>query len=75
MSAVAEAKEMYSQLMESVCGGSKPYLNTATLDAEHIRIKEKSLEQFRSKRKMGGDEFSQKYRDKLELVQWKLHLI
>lgn len=68
MSAVAEAKEMYTQLMETVCGGSKPYLSTAHLDSEHIRIKDKSLEQFRSKRKMGGDEFSEKYRDKLEQV-------
>lgn len=68
LSAVAEAKEMYTQLMESVCGGSKPYLSTAHLDSEHDRVKDKCMEQFRSKRKMGGDEFSEKYRNKLEQV-------
>lgn len=66
LSAVAEAKEMYSQLMDAVCGGSKPYLSTAHLDSEHLRVKDKSMEQFRSKRKMGGEEFSEKYREKLE---------
>ncbi|KAK3919829.1 Atlastin [Frankliniella fusca] len=48
LSAVAEAKEMYSQLMESVCGGSKPYLSTAHLDAEHLRDLEDVYAQFKS---------------------------
>ncbi|XP_055530377.1 atlastin [Wyeomyia smithii] len=66
LTAVAAAKEIYSQLMEDVCGGAKPYLSTAHLDSEHNRIKEKALHQFSSKRKMGGEEFSEKYREKLE---------
>ncbi|XP_058467288.1 atlastin [Malaya genurostris] len=66
LTAVAAAKEVYSQLMEDVCGGSKPYLSSAHLDSEHNRIKEKALHQFSSKRKMGGEEFSEKYREKLE---------
>lgn len=55
--------------MEDICGGTKPYLNTATMEAEHKRIKEKALHQFNCKRKMGGEEFSKKYRDQLEKVR------
>uniref|UniRef100_A0A2M4A1Q3 Putative conserved plasma membrane protein n=1 Tax=Anopheles triannulatus TaxID=58253 RepID=A0A2M4A1Q3_9DIPT len=66
LTAVAAAKEIYTQLMEDVCGGTKPYLSTGHLDSEHSRIKEKALHQFSSKRKMGGEEFSEKYREKLE---------
>ncbi|KAL9693081.1 hypothetical protein quinque_012366 [Culex quinquefasciatus] len=66
LTAVAAAKDIYAQLMEDVCGGNKPYLSSAHLDSEHGRIKEKALHQFSSKRKMGGEEFSEKYREKLE---------
>lgn len=52
--------------MEDVCGGTRPYLNTQHLDSEHLRIKDKAIFQFTSKRKMGGEEFSEKYREKLE---------
>lgn len=57
--------------MEEVCGGAKPYLSTEHLEAEHNRIKEKSVTQFNSKRKMGGEEFSEMYRNKLESVSNK----
>lgn len=70
MSAVADAKEVYVNLMEDVCGGSKPYLNTTTMEAEHRRIKDKAIHQFQSKRKMGGEEFSEKYREQLEKVNF-----
>ena len=65
MSAVAEAKECYYEMMEAVCGGTKPFLATAHLESEHQRCVEKALYQFSNKRKMGGDEFSQTYMDKL----------
>ena len=68
LSAVADAKETYSQLMEEVCGGNKPYLNTAAIESEHRRHKDKALHQFQSKRKMGGDEFSEKYKEQLDKV-------
>lgn len=55
--------------MEDVCGGTKPYLNTSVMEAEHKRIKDKAVQQFQSKRKMGGEEFSEKYKDQLEKVQ------
>lgn len=65
LTAVAEAKELYTKLMEEVCGGAKPYLQTQLLEAEHSRIKDKALHSFHSKRKMGGDEFSQSYFNQL----------
>jgi len=52
--------------MEDVCGGTRPYLNTGHLDAEHLRIKDKALHQFTAKRKMGGESFSEQYRTKLD---------
>lgn len=54
--------------MEGVCGGPKPYLSSDQLELEHVRCRDKALEQFRIKRKMGGDEFSESYRSKLEQV-------
>lgn len=66
LAAVANAKETYTQLMEEICGGNRPYLGAGHLDAEHLRIKDKAIFQFTSKRKMGGEEFSQKYLEQLD---------
>ncbi|XP_046476384.1 atlastin isoform X3 [Neodiprion pinetum] len=66
LSAVAEAKDLYSQMMENVCGGAKPFLATAHLESEHQRCVDRALYQFSNKRKMGGDEFSQTYMEKLQ---------
>ncbi|XP_050664575.1 atlastin isoform X2 [Leptidea sinapis] len=65
LTAVAEARELYTNLMEEICGGAKPYLQGQLLETEHKRIKDKALLAFRSKRKMGGDEFSQAYCEQL----------
>lgn len=79
LAAVAAAKETYHSLMEGVCGGAKPYLNSALLESEHQRIKSTALEQFTKKRKMGGEEFSETYKTKLEsdmedlFIQFKQH--
>ncbi|XP_022209542.2 atlastin [Drosophila obscura] len=79
LTAVAAAKELYQQLMEEVCGGTRPYLSTAHLETEHIRVKDKALFQFASKRKMGGEEFTEKFRLQLEedleevFVNYKAH--
>lgn len=54
--------------MENVCGGAKPYLNSAHLETEHLRVKTKAIDQFTNKRKMGGEEFSETYKIKLEAV-------
>ncbi|XP_069673514.1 atlastin isoform X2 [Periplaneta americana] len=66
LAAVAAARDTYTIMMEGVCGGAKPYLSTAHLEAEHQRIKEKALHQFVTKRKMGGESFSESYKEKLD---------
>ncbi|KAI4496638.1 hypothetical protein M0804_000448 [Polistes exclamans] len=79
LSAVAEAKDVYLQSMENVCGGIKPFLATALLDAEHQRCMDSAIHHFQNKRKMGGDEFSQMYMEKLikdmdeAYLQFKAH--
>jgi len=65
---VADAKDVYVQLMEDVCGGTKPYLKTEAIENEHKRVKDKAIEQFEKKKKMGGDEFSALYKEQLEKV-------
>lgn len=66
LSAVAAAKESYHTAIEALCGGDKPFVNSARLEAEHLKFKDRAIQQFCSKRKMGGDEFSESYRLKLE---------
>ncbi|XP_045537707.1 atlastin isoform X1 [Papilio machaon] len=79
LTAVAEAKEVYTTLMEEVCGGAKPYLQTQLLEAEHARARDKALHAFHAKRKMGGDEFSHAYCEQLvqdleeQFVQFRGH--
>ncbi|CAG9565756.1 unnamed protein product [Danaus chrysippus] len=65
LTAVAEARDVYTTLMEEVCGGARPYLQAQLLDLEHVRVRDKALHAFRAKRKMGGDEFSKSYHDQL----------
>ena len=43
----------------------RPYLNEQVLDLEHQRIVESAMTEFDSRKKLGGEEFSQKYRDQL----------
>lgn len=69
LSAVASAREVYHHMMEAACGGNQPYMNTNSLDEEHLKSKDKAMEQFIIKRKMGGDEFSESYKLKLEAVR------
>lgn len=54
--------------MESICGGDKPFMSSAALDGEHLRVKDKAIEHFQGRRKMGGAEFSEKYKERLEQV-------
>ncbi|XP_071647435.1 atlastin-like [Temnothorax longispinosus] len=63
LTAVAEANDLYLQMMDNVCGGAKPFL--ADLESEHQRCMDTALRQFQNKRKMGGEEFSQIYIEKL----------
>ncbi|KAL6421907.1 hypothetical protein ACFW04_010803 [Cataglyphis niger] len=79
LTAVAEAKDLYLHMMENVCGGGKPFLATAHLESEHHHCMDSALRQFQNKRKMGGEEFSQIYMEKLikdmedAFLQFKAH--
>ncbi|XP_029608315.1 atlastin-2 isoform X1 [Salmo trutta] len=66
LTAVAGAKDTYSKSMEMVCGGDKPYIAPADLDRCHEEFKECSVRQFRSVKKMGGEDFCKKYQEQLE---------
>ncbi|XP_028037466.1 atlastin isoform X2 [Bombyx mandarina] len=79
LTAVAEAKEVYTRLMEEVCGGGRPYLHADLLLTEHQRVRDKAMYAFNAKRKMGGRDFSQAYFDQLaqdleeQFLQFKAH--
>ncbi|GAU98315.1 hypothetical protein RvY_09478 [Ramazzottius varieornatus] len=66
LSAVNAAKELYMEKMEELCGGDKPYLNPQKLEHENILIQGSAVQKFKDSPKMGGEEFSRKYLEKLE---------
>lgn len=43
LAAVADAKSVYTTLMEEICGGGQPYLGEGHLVAEHFRIRDKAI--------------------------------
>ncbi|XP_018595673.1 atlastin-2 isoform X4 [Scleropages formosus] len=66
LAAVAGAKDTYNRNMEQICGGDKPYIAPADLERSHEELKRCSVRQFCSVKKMGGDQFCQRYQDQLE---------
>ncbi|XP_043991567.1 atlastin-2-like isoform X2 [Gambusia affinis] len=66
LTAVAGAKDLYSKSMEKVCGGDRPYMAPADLEKRHEAFCKDSVTFFRSVKKMGGEEFCQRYQDRLE---------
>ncbi|XP_042318791.1 atlastin-2 isoform X2 [Sceloporus undulatus] len=66
LAAVAGAKDTYNKGMEQICGGDKPYIAPADLERKHQDLKELAIKQFRSVKKMGGEEFCRRYQDQLE---------
>ncbi|XP_073772238.1 uncharacterized protein isoform X3 [Danio rerio] len=66
LAAVAGAKETYNRTMEEVCGGERPYMSPSALDLRHGELKQVCVCQFRSVKKMGGEEFSRRYQEQLE---------
>ncbi|XP_066552793.1 atlastin-2 isoform X2 [Amia ocellicauda] len=66
LTAVAAAKDSYNKNMEQVCGGDKPYIAPTDLERKHLDYKESSIRQFRAVKKMGGEEFCQRYQEQLE---------
>ena len=67
LASLSEAKDYYVHGMEAVCGGDKPYINEHVIEIEHLRIRDAAIEVFTSKRKMGGEEFSAKYRQQVKI--------
>lgn len=49
-----------------ICGGDKPYMAPADLERCHAEFREHSVHHFRSVKKMGGEEFCQRYQSQLE---------
>lgn len=49
-----------------MCGGDKPYIAPADLERCHAEFREHSVHFFRSVKKMGGEEFCQRYQSQLE---------
>ncbi|XP_015776547.1 PREDICTED: atlastin-1-like [Acropora digitifera] len=66
LAALATSKDAYTKRMEKLCGGDTPYLAPHELEKKHAEAKEASLAIFRGTRKMGGNEFSKEYLDRLE---------
>ena len=48
-----------------LCWIFRPYINDQVLDIEHTRIVDTAMAEFDSRKKLGGEEFSLKYRDQL----------
>ncbi|XP_028278519.1 atlastin-2-like [Parambassis ranga] len=66
LTAVAGAKDLYGKNMEQICGGDKPYIAPADLERCHMEFREHSVRYFCSVKKMGGEEFCQRYQTQLE---------
>lgn len=66
LAALATSKDAYTKRMEKLCGGDTPYLAPHELEKKHAEAKEASLAIFQGTRKMGGNEFSKEYLDRLE---------
>ena len=56
---------LISFFCQQLCGADKPYLSPETLKSKHEAIMKASLDEFRSKRKMGSSQVSQSYEDEL----------
>ncbi|XP_053284627.1 atlastin-3 [Pleuronectes platessa] len=66
LAAVATAKEQYYKSMEKVCGGDLPYVAPESLEEKHVFNSREALHSFSSTKKMGGQEFCDKYQSQLE---------
>jgi atlastin len=67
LTAVASVKDSYISAMEEICGGDRPFMNPKSLETKHQGLRIEALEDFDRIPKMGGREFSQSYREKLEI--------
>uniref|UniRef100_A0A8C6WWB8 Atlastin 3 n=1 Tax=Neogobius melanostomus TaxID=47308 RepID=A0A8C6WWB8_9GOBI len=66
LAAVASSKEQYYKSMEKVCGGDLPYVSPESLEEKHHFFFREALHSFSSTKKMGGQEFCDRYQGQLE---------
>uniref|UniRef100_A0A667ZIK5 Atlastin 3 n=1 Tax=Myripristis murdjan TaxID=586833 RepID=A0A667ZIK5_9TELE len=67
LAAVAAAKDQYYKNMEKVCGGDLPYVAPESLEQKHDFFFREALHTFSSTKKMGGQEFCDRYQAQLEV--------
>lgn len=70
MAAVANAKADYVRNMEEVCGGETPYMAPAELDGHHERFRNEAIKLFQETKKMGGDDYSRSFLERLDEELW-----
>lgn len=63
---MSSSKAHYVKQMEEVCGGDAPYMNTNSLEEEHLRCRGEAIRVFKQAKKMGGAELSLQFLDRLE---------
>ncbi|CAH8821681.1 unnamed protein product [Trichobilharzia szidati] len=59
-------QEMYTEVMNKICGPDRPYINPNELEALHLKIYNNCIEKFNSCPKMGGEAFSEEYLHRLK---------
>lgn len=70
-------KDTYSEAMEALVGGDKPFLKTAQMDIEHNKAKEKAIQTYFDKNKYGrkNQTIVEKYQAILEEVRSKRTIV
>ncbi|XP_051924369.1 atlastin-3 [Hippocampus zosterae] len=66
LAAVAASKDQYYRNMEKMCGGDLPYVSPESLEEKHQFYFKEALYSFSSTKKMGGQEFCDRYQEQLE---------
>ncbi|KAM8848328.1 atlastin-3 [Synchiropus picturatus] len=66
LAAVAAAKDLYYKNMEKICGGDLPYVAPESLEEKNQFFCREAVHTFSSTKKMGGQEFCDRYRAQLE---------
>ncbi|XP_054648460.1 atlastin-3 isoform X2 [Dunckerocampus dactyliophorus] len=66
LAAVAASKDQYYKNMEKMCGGDLPYVAPESLEEKHHFYFKEALHSFSSTKKMGGQEFCDRYQAQLE---------
>lgn len=66
LAAVATAKDQYYKNMEKMCGGDLPYVALESLEEKSNFFVKEALRTFSNTKKMGGQEFCDRYQSQLE---------